>query len=447
MGKLRIPRMGRSDDAANKAASQDDAVPATGAARLRGRLRPATPEDPVVRTPNEGVDRGMVIGRGLRWTSSWALRGLLIFAALWVSLKIIGLFWSALLPVFLALTVSTVLWPPVRWLRQNGFRPAAAAATVLLSSMAVVSSIFALMAPSVSSQVPQLTKNSIDGVRKVQEWLQGPPFNVQPDQIDNAVKAVTDKLQTSGDKIASGVFSGVSVASEILVTLVVAAILTFLMLKDGPNFLPWLRSVAGRGAGAHLTELLSRVWQTLSGFIRTQAIVSAVDATFIGIGLIVLRVPLAIPLAIITFFGGFIPIVGAFVAGSLAVLVALVTKSVTTALLVLLIVVLVQQIEGHVLQPLLQSRSMSLHPALILLGIALGGQLFGIVGAFFAVPVAATVAVTLRYLGEQIDLRTGDLDPAAVTPLTPEGKYAVEQARDDIHPETKPDLADKLTDL
>lgn len=399
------------------------------------------------RTPNEGVDRAMVIGRGLRWTSSWALRSLLILAGIWGVLHVIGIFWSALLPVCIALTVSTVLWPPTRWLRAHGFKPGLAAATTMLGSTALVAGIFALMAPMVTSQWPELTKKSIDGVNKIQDWLQGPPFRVQPDQIDNAVKAITDKMQASGDKIASGVFSGVSVATEILITLVVSIIITLLMLKDGPRFLPWLRSVAGRGAGAHLTELLSRIWQTLSGFIRTQAIVSAVDATFIGIGLVALRVPLAAPLAVITFFGGFIPIVGAFIAGTLAVLVALVTKGLTTALLVLLIVVFVQQVEGHVLQPVLQSRSMELHPALVLLGVALGGQLFGIVGAFFAVPVAATVAVALRYLGEQIDLRTGDLKPADVATLTPEGRYAADQAAKDIHPPTKPDLADKLETL
>lgn len=411
------------------------------------RKRAPRAEVAKARTPNDGVDRAMVIGRGMRWSAGWALRGLLILAGLWAFLKIVGIFWSALLPVFLALTMATVLWPPARWLRSKGFAPAAAAAASLLGAVAVIGGVIALMAPMVTSQWPELTDKAIGGVRKIQDWLQGPPFNVQPEQIDNAVKAITDKMQASGDKIASGVFSGVTTASHILITLVVALILCFLMVKDGPQFLPWLRSVAGRSAGAHLTEMLTRVWQTLAGFIRTQAIVSAVDATFIGIGLVALRVPLAAPLAVITFFGGFIPIVGAFVAGTLAVLVALVTKSVTTALLVLLIVLLVQQIEGHVLQPLLQSRSMSLHPALVLLGIALGGELFGIVGAFFAVPAVATLAVALRYTGEQIDLRTGDLKPSDVSPLTSEGRYAAEQAAKDVHPDTEPDLADKLMKL
>ena len=152
-----------------------------------------------------------------------------------------------------------------------------------------------------------------------------------------------------------------------------------------------------------------RSWNTLSGFIRTQAIVSLVDAVFIGLGLLILGVPLAPVLAVITFFGGFIPIIGAFTAGALAVIIALVSGGVTKALLVLGLVILVQQVEGNVLQPILQSRSMGLHAAIVLLAVAVGGTLFGIVGAFLAVPVAAVAAVWLRYWAEMVSLRTGEI--------------------------------------
>ena len=152
-----------------------------------------------------------------------------------------------------------------------------------------------------------------------------------------------------------------------------------------------------------------RSWNTLAGFIRTQAIVSLVDAIFIGLGLLILGVPLAPVLAVITFFGGFIPIIGAFTAGALAVIIALVSGGLTKALLVLGLVILVQQIEGNVLQPILQSRSMGLHAAIVLLAVAVGGTLFGIVGAFLAVPVAAVAAVWLRYWAEMVSLRTGEI--------------------------------------
>ena len=146
-------------------------------------------------------------------------------------------------------------------------------------------------------------------------------------------------------------------------------------------------------------------WSTLSGFIRTQALVSGIDAVFIGAGLLIVGVPLAIPLAVLTFFGGFVPIVGAFVVGAVAVLVALVSNGLTGALIILGVIIVVQQLEGNVLSPWLQSQSMNLHAAVVLLSVTLGSTLFGIVGAFLAVPTAAVAAVVLRYLEEQVTER------------------------------------------
>ncbi|MBF6768670.1 AI-2E family transporter, partial [Acinetobacter baumannii] len=150
----------------------------------------------------------------------------------------------------------------------------------------------------------------------------------------------------------------------------------------------------------------------------------AVDAVLIGTGLVVMQVPLAFALAVLTFFGGFVPIIGAVTAGALAVLVALVSQGLTTALVVLAIVLAVQQLEGNVLQPLLQGRSMQLHAGVILLAVAAGSTLFGIVGAFLAVPVIATVAVVMRYISEQVDLRTGDLHADEVPVATKDGEIS-----------------------
>jgi predicted PurR-regulated permease PerM len=173
-----------------------------------------------------------------------------------------------------------------------------------------------------------------------------------------------------------------------------------LFLKDGRRFIPWLRGVTGSRVGPHLAEVLTRVWNTLGGFIRTQALVSLIDAVFIGAALLIVGVPLAIPLAILTFFGGFVPIVGAFVVGAVAVLVALVSNGVTGALIILAVILVVQQLEGNVLSPWLQSQSMNLHAAVVLLAVTLGSTIFGIIGAFLAVPTVAVVAVVLRYLDD-----------------------------------------------
>ena len=241
--------------------------------------------------------------------------------------------------------------------------------------------------------------------------MQGPPFNVGDDQITNALDTMQGKIRDSAGSIAQGAVSGVSTATSTLMMIFTVLILVFFFLKDGAKFLPWLRRTTGRRAGVHLADLLSRIWVTLSGFIRTQAIVSFIDAVFIGAALFILGVPLAGVLTVLTFIAGFVPIVGAVVAGALAVLVALVGKGWVAAVIMLGVILLVQQIEGNVLQPWLQAKVMQLHAAVVLLAVMLGGSMFGITGAFLAVPVVATVAVIFRYANGQLARKAGETEP------------------------------------
>ncbi|MFN3543049.1 MULTISPECIES: AI-2E family transporter [unclassified Rhodococcus (in: high G+C Gram-positive bacteria)] len=369
----------------------------------------AVPGSPSKSTTS-GSDRGDLIGVGGMWLAKWSLILIAIAAGAWVLGWLIGQFWVILLPVLLAVIVATVLWPPAKLMMRLGFPPALAASVSLVVFFVVIGGIITLIVPSVAEQAPELVDQASGGIAQVQDWLKGPPLNIGDDQIDSAVSAIVSRLQDSGEVIATGVFTGVSAAGSLLVTLALVLVLTFFFVKDGPKFLPWLHGFSGGRAGTHLGEVLSRMWATLGGFIRTQAIVSFIDAFFIGLGLVILGVPLALVLATLTFIGGFIPIVGAFVAGALAVLVALVANGLTTALIVLAIIVAVQQLEGNVLQPILQSRSMNLHPAIVLLAVTAGSSLFGIIGAFLAVPAAAVAAVLIRYLSEQIDARSNEPD-------------------------------------
>lgn len=357
----------------------------------------------------EKVDRAVILGKDGKWAAGWALRFLLIVAAAVVAWKGLAILWSAVLPIFLALLISTVLWPPVRWMRSKKVPSALATLLTILGFFAIIIGVFTAIAPMVASQSKDLVAKAEEGVNQLLKWVQGPPLNIDTSQFEGALSEITSFLQGRTSDIASGVFTGVSAASSILITFVLALVLTFFFLKDGTKFLPTIRKATGPNVGWHLSEALTRVWNTLSGFIRTQAIVSLVDAVLIGVGLLILNVPLALALAVITFFAGFIPIVGAFAAGALAVAIALVSNSLTNALLVLALIILVQQIEGNVLQPILQSNAMNLHPAIVLLSVALGSTLFGVVGAFLAVPVAATIAVLIRYHLELVALRAGEI--------------------------------------
>ncbi|MEV6325003.1 AI-2E family transporter [Nocardia sp. NPDC051787] len=355
---------------------------------------------------NTTRDRGDVIGAGILWLAKWAVCIVAIAAGAWVLGFLIARLWVVILPVALAVVVATVLWPPVRWLTAHGLRPALAATIGVLGFIGLLAGVIGLIVPSVVNQAPELADKASEGVNQVRKWLQGPPLRLRDEELDSAVDAIVSRLQSSSEQIATGVFSGVSTATSVLVTLFLVLVLTFFFVKDGPRFLPWLHSVSGSHSGRHLEEVLGRIWVVLGGFIRTQALVSLIDAVLIGAGLVILGVPLALVLAVITFLGGFVPMVGAFVAGALAVLVALVGNGFVTALIVLGIVIAVQQLEGNVLQPILQSRTMNLHAVIVLLAVTAGGSLYGIVGAFLAVPVVAMAAVVLRYVGEQIDAAT-----------------------------------------
>jgi putative heme transporter len=198
--------------------------------------------------------------------------------------------------------------------------------------------------------------------------------------------------------VARGAVAGVTVVGELLTGLVLSLFLTFFFVKDSERFTRWILDFAGRHREAHLREIGTRSATAVSGYLRGQATVGLVDAVFIGIGLAIVGVPLVVPLAFLTFVAAFLPLVGAFVAGALAALVALVTKGVTAALIVIGITVLVQQLEGHLLAPLLLGRAVALHPVVIILALAAGSILGGIIGAFLAVPIAAVVTAVGTYL-------------------------------------------------
>lgn len=378
--------------------------------------------------PANPVDRADVIGEAGRWLAAWSGRLLLIIAGLVVlgiGLRYIS---GAIMPVLLGLLLASVLYPITARLRKWGAPYGVGAIAALLLGVGVIAGLIGLIAPSVANQWDDLRNQTLDGIRRVQTWMSGPPLNINDQEIQGYISQAIAWLQErSGDIATSVVNIGGSVGSA-LVTLFTTLIITFFMLKDGHKFVGWMRGIVGRRAGFHASELLTRMWNTLSGYIRTQAIVSFIDAFFIGLGAFLLGVPLAFPIAVLTFLAGFIPIVGAVTAGAVAVLVALVSNGVTTALLVLAVVLGVQQLEGHILQPLLQSRVMQLHPVIVLLAVILGSSWAGIIGAFLAVPVAAVGAVLLRYLGDLTDLRTGERTADDIKWATDDGQTVASQS-------------------
>jgi predicted PurR-regulated permease PerM len=358
-----------------------------------------------------GRDRAAVIDDAFGGMQRWGLRLIVIAASVFVLGWIVGQLWVIIFPIALALIVSTVLQPPSSWLRERRVPSGIASAVVVLGFLAVAVGIIAILTPQVAGQAPELADSAARGLQKVRDWLTTGPLSLSEGQITRAIEAVQEKLRNSATAISAGLFSTIGAATTAVVNLVLIWMLSFFFVKDGHKFLPWLKTLGGRRGGEHTAEVMGRAWDTLGGFIRTQSLVAFIDAVIIGVGLAIIGVPLAVPLAVVTFFGGYIPIIGAFISGALAVLVTLVTNSPRDALIALLLVIAVQQLEGNVLSPYLQGKNLNLHAAVVLLSVTAGGTLFGITGAFLAVPVAATAAEILRYVNERIDAAVAESAP------------------------------------
>jgi predicted PurR-regulated permease PerM len=338
----------------------------------------------------------------LRTSARISLQMLLVLLMTWVALWILGRTWSVIWPLVVALLLTTLTWPLARFLRRRGWPPALAASVVTLLFLLVAAGTVVLIAVPVASQSGELVTGVVNGIQQVREWAAGPPLNIGDDQVTQAFDAAIARLQDSVGSIITVTLSGVGTVVDGVVTTVLALFLMFFFLKDGPRFLPWLtRQLPGRLA-TDVAVVAARGWDTLGAFVRSQAFVGLLDAIFIGIGLWIVGVPLVLPLAVLTFVSAFVPIVGALFAGFVAVLIALVSNGLTDALIVLAIIVAVQQLEGNVFQPILQSRGLGLHAAVILLAVTLGGSLAGIVGSLLAVPVAALFSVLWNYLREQL---------------------------------------------
>lgn len=338
----------------------------------------------------------------MRTTARVSAELLLILAMLAVALWVLGRMWPIVWPLIVGLLLTTLTWPAARFLRRHGWPPALAAAVVTVAFLLAVTGIVALIAVPMSSQTDELTDGVVEGIERLREWAAGPPLNIDDAQVTGALDSAMARIQDSVGSMVTAVASGVGTVVNGVVTAVLGVFLMFFFLKDGPRFLPWLgRQLPGRLATDVPTVAL-RSWETLGSFVRSQALVGLLDAVFIGLGLWILDVPLVLPLAVLTFVSAFVPIVGALFAGFVAVLITLVSNGLTDALIVLAIIVVVQQLEGNVFQPIIQSRGLGLHAAVILLAVTLGGSLAGIVGSLLAVPVAALIAVVWNYVREQL---------------------------------------------
>jgi predicted PurR-regulated permease PerM len=376
-------------------ATGDDPT-APGAPAARDVRFPSQPRAHAVAPPpgDDPVPRWLRSGAAIAW------RLIAIAAAVALTVYALAYLHIVVLPIIVALLLSTVLRPPTRWLARHHFSDAAAAATVMIAAIAVLASAIALAGAAIGRQFEDLADSVQDGVREAGDALAQPPFNLSKADIQQKIDDGVENLSSSSSSLTDGVLHGAIVVGEVITGLIITLLLLFFFLKDGPEMWRWVVETTGGRQRRRMDEMAQRCYTALAGYVRGLVLVGIADATMIGTGLLILGVPLVAPLMLLTFLGAFIPLIGAFSAGLAAVLIALVSGGVVTALIVLGLVIAVQQVEGHLLYPIIMGRTIKIHPIAVILSLATGGILAGVIGVFISVPIVTVAATALAYLRE-----------------------------------------------
>lgn len=332
---------------------------------------------------------------------SWRLIVVVIAAAgiAWAASKI----WTLIISVAIALLLAVLLEPLVRWLTVKAKLPRTLAAALgLLFLVALVAGSLSQAGTEITMQLPDLMTKASGGLDTFRDWLAKLPWKIDMTVFDNVVTSamtqISNYVQQNVQQIFSQAYSVTSSVVSLVSGFLIMLFCLFFFLKEGRTIWLWIVRLFPAPARTPLHESAIRGWVTLGSYVRTQIQVAAIDAVGIGLGAFFLGLPMVLPIIVVVFFASFVPIVGALVSGAIAVLVALVDQGITAGVIMLVIILVVQQIESNLLQPLLMSHAVSLHPMAVLLVVAGAGSLGGIPGAVFGVPIAAFLNATFLYL-------------------------------------------------
>ncbi|HEY7054663.1 MAG TPA: AI-2E family transporter [Mycobacterium sp.] len=337
----------------------------------------------------------------VRKGAAWSWRLLLIFGAVLTVLWVFKHLEVIFVPVLLALMLSALLLPGVDWLDKHRVPRGGAVFLLLLCGLAAVGGILAFVVSQFVDGLPGLIDQVTHSINTAKDWLIHGPMHLNEQQINNAGKSAVDALQGNKEKLTSGALSTASTITEIVTGAFVVLFTLIFFLYGGRNIYEFVTRIFPATVREKIRRAGKAGYGSLIGYVRATFLVALVDAVGIGTGLAIMGVPLALPLASLVFLGAFIPLVGAVIAGFLAVVVALLSKGFVYALITLGLIIAVQQLEGHVLQPLVMGRAVQIHPLAVVLGISTGGVLAGIVGALLAVPTIAFFNSAVRVLLER----------------------------------------------
>jgi len=334
----------------------------------------------------------------LRVSASWAWRLGVVLVVGAGLVWILGHFSLLIIPLMIAGLLAGLLSPVSSWLRRNKVPSGLAVAVTIVSFLGLIVAALTLVGRQLALGFRDLWDEVMTGFDQVQGWLADGPLRVTSTQIDSLLNEATSALQNNSASILSGAVSVGTSAGHFAAGILLTLFALVFFLLDGRKIwrftvglMPQRARAAAFGAGI-------RGWESMTNYVRVQMLVAFIDAVGIGGGAALIGVPLALPLSVLVFLGSFIPLIGAFVTGGIAVLLALVANGWPNAVFMLVIVLVVQQIESHILQPLIMGKAVSLHPLAVILAVTGGSLVAGIAGALFAVPLLAILNATVRYI-------------------------------------------------
>ncbi|TCK21752.1 AI-2E family transporter [Pseudonocardia endophytica] len=373
-------------------------------ARARSRRRPS--------------DLGPALPTPLRVAAAWGWRFLVVVAVVAVLSVIVWYLASIVVPVAIALLLAALLSPAVGWLQRHRVPRGVATAVVMLGGLAVLGGVLTFVVAAVVNGLPELGTQVSAGLDAIVGWLSRTgPLHLSEQELVQYRTELIDAARANQGAITAGALTTALTIGEVLTESLLVVFALIFFLHGGTAIWRFLLGAVPAGIRTRTDVAGRRGLAALVSYVRATAAVAVVDAVVLGIGLAVLGVPLAVPLAALVFLGAFVPILGAVVSGAAAVLVALVVQGPVIALVVLALLIAIMQLEGHVLQPLLLGRAVKLHPLAVVLAIAIGLVVAGIAGALLAVPLLAVLNSGIRSLRNDAD---SDADPEQIHTSEPE---------------------------
>lgn len=351
----------------------------------------------------------------VRVGAAWAWRLVLLGGIVYLLVRLLSRIGLVVFPFIIALFLTAILHPLEVRLRRLPGRKSLSALAALLVGVIFLAGLGYFVVWQISTHDRQLADQVTQVVNKAKHWLETGPLHVKSSDLDKVSNNLSNTIQQHGGQLISGAITTVKAVTEFLAGLLLVLLTTFYLLRDGDVVWRWFVRLFPNASRPRLDYAGRAGWRTFGGYMRGQLIIALFHGTTITILLLILRVPLAAALGVLIFIGSFIPLVGLTITGALAVAVALLEHGATAAIVVAVAIVVLVQVEGHVLQPFILSRSVDIHPLAVVLAVIAGTTLKGIPGALIAVPLVAFVNTSVKALNSGPPTAEPTAEPVALT--------------------------------